>query len=372
VIAELEVRRPDLRPLRRWLDDRDVALSVLIAMPHESPEGVLLIPNSLVRSPLDLEQSHALIDACAALASACHHFCAHQRHLERERQLSQQLSERDECITHLHHEASLRGEYTRLATLRLAQSAEAGMYSAPFKFALVALDRRMASDTSAVLVVPPGFDPVPLIARAHLQGPRAHRPVAVVDAAAAYEHGEGAFDRWRDRSVSPLALADGGLLVLVDGAALDATTQKLIADCLAHKRRPWEQAEPLDVRIVLTATRDPRYLVQLEMLTPELFARVSEAPPIVIPGLKDRPEDLFSIVTEQLAREGLRMHGAPMGIEPAAFAKLVEHPFEGEQRELAAIVTRLVRNAQGPVIRARDVDNLGLVAARSSDPGEAT
>ncbi|HEY8075498.1 MAG TPA: hypothetical protein VIF62_15345, partial [Labilithrix sp.] len=53
-----------------------------------------------------------------------------------------------------------------------------------------------------------------------------------------------------------------------------------------------------------------------------------------------------------------------VGIEAAAFARLVEHPFDGEDAELAAIVTRLVARIRGDVVRAEDVDALGL---RSED-----
>ena len=88
-----------------------------------------------------------------------------------------------------------------------------------------------------------------------------------------------------------------------------------------------------------------------------------EAAPIVLPRLRDRPEDLRSIVADRLAREGLRVHGRPIGIEAAAFARLVEYPFDGEDAELASIVTRLVARVEGEVIRAADVDALALVHA---------
>jgi transcriptional regulator of acetoin/glycerol metabolism len=76
-------------------------------------------------------------------------------------------------------------------------------------------------------------------------------------------------------------------------------------------------------------------------------------------------------VTDRLAREGLRALGRPIGIEHAAFARLVEHPFPGEDAELAAIVQRLVATCTGDVVRAGDVDALQLSIAvpdRRKDP----
>ena len=117
---------------------------------------------------------------------------------------------------------------------------------------------------------------------------------------------------------------------------------------------------PLDVAVALTSTRTPQALALAGQLAPELHARFIEATPIDLPGLRHRPEDLFSIVADRLAREGLRVRGRPLGIDAAAFARLVEHPFEGEDAELTAIVTRLVAHARGDVVKAADVDALGL------------
>ena len=70
-----------------------------------------------------------------------------------------------------------------------------------------------------------------------------------------------------------------------------------------------------------------------------------------------------AILTDRLAREGLRVKGTPLGIDDSAYGRLVEHPFEGEDAELASIVQRLVASCEGDVIRAADVDRLHLPCA---------
>jgi hypothetical protein len=80
---------------------------------------------------------------------------------------------------------------------------------------------------------------------------------------------------------------------------------------------------------------------------------------LVWPRLCDRGEDLRSLVLALLGREGLRVHGAPLGIEDAAFALLAEHGFPGDVQELRSLLLRAAllaeRQEGGGVVRAKDV-----------------
>ena len=211
-----------------------------------------------------------------------------------------------------------------------------------------ALERRIAQGAPTVVVARAGIDPVPYIARAHLSGPRKSGPLVVVDGTASREHD---LARWKDPRTSPIALADRGLLILLDGPALPRDVQALVARSVAERRPPWERGEALDVTIALTSTLLPNVdawtreafgsLVESGRLASELAARFEAADAIVLPGLSERPEDLRSIVADRLAREGLRVTGKPLGIDAGAFAELVEYPFSGEDAELASVVTKL-------------------------------
>jgi DNA-binding NtrC family response regulator len=198
---------------------------------------------------------------------------------------------------------------------------------------------------------------------------RREAPLVLVDATIAREHD---VERWKNPDVSPLALANRGLLVLLDGAALPFDVQEIIARSLSERRVPWERPDAIDVQLALTATTAPAQLVAEGRLGGALALRLGDAldAPVELPRLAERTEDLRSILTDRLAREGLRVVGRPVGIEHAAFARLVDYRFPGEDAELAAIVQRLVSlcSAAGrEVVRAADVDAVGLGAA----PGEA-
>ena len=365
VLHALEVRRPDLRPLLRWLEDRGVLFATMIAGGDgEEPDGIILVPAGTRTDPLTIEEVHAAKLFADAFVAVCQARSARERHLGREQVLADKVEALDDQIAVLKHSSSLDASRNVLASARLARPATVGIYSAPSRMAYDALERRIQNDAPVVVVARAGVDPVPYIARAHLSGPRKERPLVIVDGTSSREHD---LERWRDASSSPIALADRGLLVLVDGAALPRDVQVLVARALTERRPPWERAMPLDIAVALTSTGAPELLQEKGMLAPELFARFEDATPIELPSLRERSEDLFSIVADRLAREGLRVHGKPIGIDAAAFARLVEYPFEGEDAELAAIVTRLVAHAQGDVVKASDVDAIGLPRTVAED-----
>jgi hypothetical protein len=363
VLRALEVRRADLRPLLAWLEHREAIFATVIAE-SDDPDGLLVVPAGARTEELTLEEVRAaklLADAFVAVSQAT---SARERHLARERDLQRRIDALDDETARLRHTIDLEVGRHALAAARLARPATVGIYSASSRMAFDALERRIAQDAPTVLVARAGIDPVPYVARAHLSGPRKAGPFVVVDGTSSREHDVG---RWTDEQTSPLALADRGLLFLVDGAALPREVQVLLARTIAERRPPWERATALDISVALSATLPLEELVDSGRLAPELAARFDGGEPIVLPGLCERAEDLHSIVADRLAREGLRVHGRPVGIDAAAFGRLVEYSFDGEDAELASIVTKLVARVQGDVVRAADVDALGLVISQEEE-----
>jgi hypothetical protein len=359
VLDALEVRRPDIRPLGQWMNDRGALLATVVACDGET-EGVLVLPRGRRAEPVTLEEVCAFKRVADRLATACRVRGTQRRMLDRAHESALRAAEAEERVEKLTHARNLDAQRDALATSRLARPATIGVYSAASRGALEALERRTAAGAPIVLVAPSGADPVPYLARAHLAGSRAKAPMVLVDATSVREHDPS---RWTDPDRSPLALADRGLLVLLDGAALPSDIQQLIARVCAEKRAPWERADPLDVQIALTTVCPPGDLVAEERLDPALARRLGGAveAPVALPRLRDRPEDLRAILTDRLAREGLRVRGRPVGIDHAAYARLVDYEFPGEDVELIAIAQRLVSSlGEGDVVRKGDVDVLSL------------
>jgi hypothetical protein len=353
VLDAVEVRRPDLRPLSQWMRDARMATATMVARDGEI-EGVLLLPAHDGAPDLTLEEARALRELADDLAPLCHARAQLARSMDREQRARVLADDATTRAERLEHEVARGSAHHALAATRLARPAAVGIYSAASRAAYDALDRLAKAQAPAVVVARSGVDPVPFLARAHLAGARGTAPLVLVDCTSTREHD---LERWRDPIASPLALADGGVLVLVDAAALPTDVQRLVGQALAERRAPWERPDALDIVLALTAVEDPRALADAGRLDTLLASRVGAAldAPVRLPGIEERPEDIRALVTDRLAREGLRVRGAPVGMEDAAFALLVDHPFEGEDAELAALVQKLVARARGEVVREQDV-----------------
>ena len=352
-LEALEVRRPDLRPLSQWMKDAKVATATVVARGGE-PEAILFLPAYGGEPHLSLEEARAVRALADELAPLCHARALLARSMDRERAASQAAERAEGRVELLEHALARASAHHALAATRLARPAAVGIYSAGSRLAYDALERLTKSQAPIAVVARSGVDPVPFLARAHLAGARAAAPLVLVDGTSTRDHDSG---RWKDPVASPLALADGGMLVLLDGAALPADVQRLIGQALAERRAPWGRPEPLDVVLALTAVADPSRLVESGRLDPMLAARLGDAveAPVRLPGIAERPEDIRALVTDRLAREGLRVRGAPVGIDDAAFMLLVEHGWDGEDAELGVVVQRLVASAAGEVVREPDV-----------------
>ncbi len=342
-LAHVEVRRPDLRGLSRWMSDAKFSSATLVSRGGDV-EAVLFLPSHPGAPDLTLEEARALRELADELAPLCHARAQLARSMNREAAAREAESEATTRADRLEHHLARAAAHHALAATRLARPAAVGIYAAQSRTAYEALERLTKAQAPMVVVARSGVDPVPFLARAHLAGARSQAPFVLVDCTSTREHD---LDRWRDPVASPLALADGGVLVLLDVAALPVDVQRLVGQALAERRAPWPRGDSLDIVLAVTSVEAPRALADAGRLDPLLASRVGDAidDPIRIPGIVDRPEDLRALVTDRLAREGLRVRGAPVGIDDPAFGALVDYPFDGEDAELASIVQKLVARA---------------------------
>jgi len=372
LLEALVVRRPDLRPLTRWMDERGALAATLVTRGGEI-EGVLIVPRGGRKATMSLEEVRALKRLGDAFAGASAAHAALSRGLERERLANDKADRALGLVQAYEREGGMFSERDRVLTARLAEGAHGGPYAPVSRIAFDAIERRMARNASVAVVAAHGSDVVSYLARAHLAGPRSTRPFVVVLGASSQEH---VLARWKDPNASPLALAGKGLLVLDDAARVPADVQRLLAEVLTQRRAPWNAPHappsempdahpPLDVTVALitrTSGAGPSAGARDGVSLDAALASFLEEPladPVAWPRLRERGEDLRSLVLAELARQGMSVRGAPLGIEDGAYERLADYPYPGEDVELRSILARLALVADGEVVRQADFAKLG-------------
>jgi hypothetical protein len=353
VLAALEVRRPEVRPLLGWMEARD-ALCVALVTDDQLPLGLLAFPRGSRQGPLSEEEAIAARQVCDRLSAVL----ALSSSIARSRQREAEARERaDELVVEA---AKLEAIIELSARPRddllhvLAASVEVAAYSARARATLHALGTLAALGSDVALEVPAGIDPLGYAAFVHTKSTRAAGPFVIVDGTAA-----SAFDaaRFVSAADAPVARARGGTLVVSNPASLPMAVQDALAVTLS------ERAGNAAFACVVTLPSAVGELIEQRHLSRAL-ARFLVPNAVTLPTLAERPEDLRGLVLDKLCRAGLRFDGQTLGIEPRALGMLVDYEWPGNMRELEDVVERAARAARGERVRVVDLEAIGFPGAR--------
>jgi len=193
--------------------------------------------------------------------------------------------------------------------------------------------------------------------RLHLASPRAVGPFVALNAACVprdlfeselFGHKEGSFTGATADRAGLFREADGGTLFIDELAELPLESQaKLLRALETHCIRPVGDSRevPVDVRIVAATNRDLWAEVQAGRFREDLYFRLSVFP-IVLPPLRERPEDVVPLA-EHL---GARLGGPSKALTDDAERALEAHDWPGNVRELLNVLRRASLFATGPTI----------------------
>src|ERR1019366_6658998 len=117
-----EVRRPELRPLGRWMSDRGALLATVVACEGET-EAILMLPRGTRDEPLTIEEVRACKDMADRLAAACRARSTQARMLARAHEAMVRADATDQVLDRLRHERALDVGRDALAATRLARPA---------------------------------------------------------------------------------------------------------------------------------------------------------------------------------------------------------------------------------------------------------
>jgi len=171
--------------------------------------------------------------------------------------------------------------------------------------------------------------------------------------------------------VAPVIAAGNTCIVLA--SETNPIPSMVLAEALATRRAVQADGAggyATDARVIATSRVPLAPLVAAGAFDAELLRRL-EPLGIDVPPLRDRAEDLQSLVLVALDR-ACRVAGRPvMGIDPDALEALAAHDWPGNLRELASVIDRAVADARGKNVKLGDVPPLAPAFA-PADPFEGT
>jgi len=200
-----------------------------------------------------------------------------------------------------------------------------------------------------------------LVARAiHSQSPRAKGPFVAVNAAALPEtmleselfgHAKGAFTGAEAARDGKLVASSGGTLLLDEVESISPRAQaqllRVLEDGMVY---PLGRDAPrsVDIRIVATTKLDLAEQVRLGQMREDFFHRINVLR-IVVPPLRERPEDL-PLLASRFLRQAADRNGIPVpNVPEAELASLLRYPWPGNVRELKHAIERMVITARDGV-----------------------
>jgi len=211
-----------------------------------------------------------------------------------------------------------------------------------------------------------------IVARAlHEHGPRAHRPLVVIDCGAIAEtltdseffgHEKGAYTGAGERRRGWFeAAAKGGTIFLDEIGNLASTGQKALLRTLeerAIRRVGGAEMINLDVRVIAATNDNLKERVKTGGFREDLFFRLAEYV-VAVPPLRARPEDISYLARRFLAQAREVLGRPQLEVSPTALDLLRAHQWPGNVRELRNVMRQAALAARDVVLPSHIEESLG-------------
>jgi PAS domain S-box-containing protein len=221
---------------------------------------------------------------------------------------------------------------------------------------------RISDSSSTVLIEGPSGTGKELFARAiHNLSPRKRKGFVAISCAALpdtlleselFGHKAGAFtDAKRDKP-GRFVLADGGTVFLDEiGDVSPAMQVRLLRVLQERVVEPLGSVKPIhvDVRVVAATNKDLGELVRAGKFRDDLYYRIRVVH-LKLPGLQQRREDIPLLVDHLIAKFN-RLQGKDIaGVSDRVMARLMEHDYPGNVREMENIIEQAFVLCRGGMI----------------------
>lgn len=234
--------------------------------------------------------------------------------------------------------------------------------SRSLKTAIAAGQKASISDTSVVLYGESGTGKELFAQSIHSHGARREGPFIAINCAAIprdlveselFGYTPGSFTG-ADTAGRPgkFELASGGTLFLDEVAEMPLEVQAKLLRVLQEKRVlriGAAHSTPVDARIIAASNKQLKEMVVEGSFREDLFYRLSVIE-IDIPALRDRSNDIPTLVEHFLHNYCLRASRKPIKLSNNAMSQLISYDWPGNVRQLQNIVERLVSLSDSDVV----------------------
>jgi DNA-binding NtrC family response regulator len=228
------------------------------------------------------------------------------------------------------------------------------------------MGERAAKSAIPVLILGESGVGKEVIARAmHGASERASKPFVAVNCGALPEnlvesilfgHEKGSFTGALDKHLGKFQEANGGTLFLDEVGELPLDIQvKLLRALQESEIDPIgsKRAVKVDVRIISATNRDLAQAVKEGAFREDLYYRLNVFP-LEAPPLRERREDIPSLVSHFIRRFNVEEGKRVMGVAPETMKVLQAHEWPGNVRQLENAVYRAIVLAEAPYLQPYD------------------
>ncbi len=263
-------------------------------------------------------------------------------------------------------ERDLRRQIVELKTAAHGASGRLVAESPAMRRAVDLALRAAAADSPVLLLGESGTGKEVLARAIHESGPRRTGRFLAINCSAIpdallesqlFGHRRGAFTDAREDRRGLLVEAQGGTVLLDEIGDMPLGLQaKLLRVLQEREVHPLGAPSPVpvDVRIVAATHRDVPALVRAQRLRQDLYFRLNVIS-ILLPPLRERPEDIVPLVAAFLGKHGGRLGRPAMQLAPQALEALQRYAWPGNVRELENAIERALVLGRGDTIRLEDL-----------------
>ncbi len=247
---------------------------------------------------------------------------------------------------------------------------------------LFALAARVAqTDTTVLLTGESGVGKEVVARYIHNHSARRDGPFVAINCAAIpdslleatlFGYEKGAFTGAQQAQAGKFEQAQNGTLLLDEVTEMPLSLQAKLLRVLQEReveRVGGKKPVALDIRLIATSNRDMAEAVAKGVLREDVYYRLNVFP-LLIPALRQRPEDVVPLARHFLSEHGGRSGRPGLRLSPEAEQALRQHAWPGNVRELENVMQRAVIFANGDAVDAEAL-HLSVLSPAVSKPGLA-